>query len=83
MPDDVALLHFGNDAVENVKVRAANSSGRYLYDGIARRLNFRIGNSFATNVAFTVPAQRFHVLEILPANIPRTPSLPTTRVKAL
>ena len=58
--EDVAAHHAGDEAVEEVQVRAADRAGGHLHDGIARVLDARIGNVVAADVLLAVPAERFH-----------------------
>jgi hypothetical protein len=54
--EDVAALHGGLVAVEEMKVGAANGAGGDLDDRIAGMLDLGIGNRIDPNVAFSVPA---------------------------
>jgi hypothetical protein len=56
MAEDIAAFHGRLKAVEQMKVRAADSAGRDLDDRVARVLYFRVGDRVDTNVAFSVPA---------------------------
>ena len=61
VPEHVAVLHAGNDAVVDMQVGAADRAGRYLDDGIARMLDPRVRDAFASHVAFAVPGECSHV----------------------
>ena len=54
--EDVAALHGGLVAVEEMKVGPADRARRDLDDGIPRMLDLRIRNRVHSNVAFSVPA---------------------------
>jgi hypothetical protein len=58
--DHIAALHLRNDAVEDVEVGAAYGAGRHLDDGVARMLDFRVGDRFAADVVLAVPDEGFH-----------------------
>src|SRR5437879_1265541 len=59
--EHVPAFHLGDDAVENVQVRAAYGASRHLDDGVSPVLNRRIGNALAADVALAVPGQCFHL----------------------
>jgi hypothetical protein len=54
--ENVAALHGRLVTVEEMKVRAADGTGSYLDDRIARMLDLGIGDRIDPNVAFSVPA---------------------------
>ena len=54
--ENVAALHGGLIAVEEMKVRTANGTCRDLDDRIAGMLDLRVGNSIDADVPFSVPA---------------------------
>src|SRR4051812_15909628 len=58
--EHVTPLHRRYDAVEQMKVGAADRAGRDLDDGVAPVLDFRIGDGVAADVALAVPCQCFH-----------------------
>ena len=61
MAQHVAAVHLRNDAVIDVNIRAADGAGRDLDHGVARILDHRIWNAFATDVALAVKGERLHV----------------------
>src|SRR4051794_34304080 len=60
MPEDVPLLHEGNVAVHQMKVRAADGASSHFDDGIPTVFDLWIRNAIAADVPFTVPAQSLH-----------------------
>ena len=54
--EDVAGLHGGLVAIQQVKVRPADRAGGYFDDRIARVLDLGIRDGVDTDIAFTVPA---------------------------
>jgi hypothetical protein len=44
MAEHIALFHGGHDAVEQMKVRAADRAGRHLDDRVTSVLDLGIGN---------------------------------------
>ena len=58
---DVAGQHARDEIVEEVQVRTADGAARDLDDGIARVLDFRIGDGVAADVFLAVPNQRLHL----------------------
>src|ERR1700709_2573782 len=60
MAQDVSLFHRGHNAVEQMEVRAADSTGGNLDDGISPVLDLGIRHGVAANVVLAVPGQRSH-----------------------
>lgn len=57
---DVAGQHARNVIVEEMQVGAADGAARDLDDGVARVLDFRIGDGVAPDVLLAMPNQRLH-----------------------
>lgn len=53
--DDVAFLHFRDDAVKDVQIRAADGAGGDLDDGVTWILDFGIRNRLVAHIALAVP----------------------------
>jgi hypothetical protein len=60
MAEYVTAFHLRDDAIKDVKVRAANCAGRHLDDGIPALFNFWIRYSLTPNVVLSMPNQGFH-----------------------
>jgi hypothetical protein len=60
MAKDVTLFHAWNDAIEDMKVGAANSAGGNLNDRITRMLDLRVWHGVAPHVPFAVIGERLH-----------------------
>ena len=60
VPEDVATLHRGHEAIHQVKVRTADRAARHLDDDVSTILDFRIGDAIAANIVRAVPAERLH-----------------------
>ncbi|MDO8945020.1 MAG: hypothetical protein Q7U75_17700 [Desulfobacterales bacterium] len=56
MAENIAALHGRLVAIEQMKVGAADGTGRYPDDRIARMLDLGIGDRIDPDVAFSVPA---------------------------
>jgi hypothetical protein len=54
--ENIAALHDGLVAVEQMKIRAADGASGDLDDRVAGMLNFRIRYGIYPDVAFSVPA---------------------------
>ena len=58
--EDVALLHRGNVAVVEMKIRAADGGGGDLNNGVTRVQDLGVRDIFNANVAASPPAKCFH-----------------------
>ena len=63
---DVALLHRGNEAVEEMKIGSADCGGRDLDDRVLRIEDFRVGHLLHPDFLLAFPAGRFHRLAPCP-----------------
>jgi hypothetical protein len=57
---DVAVLHAGHEAIEEVQVGAADGAARDFDDRIARMLDRRVGYAVAADILLAMPAKRSH-----------------------
>jgi len=57
---DVAAMHFGHDAVVEMKIRTADCAGGHLDNRVAAVLDLWIGDTLTANVVLTVPGQGLH-----------------------
>ncbi|MDP9759420.1 hypothetical protein QE432_004853 [Agrobacterium sp. SORGH_AS 745] len=60
MAHDVAAMHFGHDAVVEMKIRTADCAGGHLDNRVAAVLDLWIGDTLTANVVLTVPGQGLH-----------------------
>ena len=60
MAQNVATVHFGDDAVIDMKIRPADSASGDLDDDVLRMLDFGIRHAFITDIALTMPCECFH-----------------------
>src|SRR4051794_25589230 len=61
MSHDVAGEHCRDEVMEQMKVGAADCATGDFDDGVARILDFRIGDGIAADVFFSVPNESFHL----------------------
>jgi hypothetical protein len=55
---DVAGLHAWHESIEQVQVRAANGTGRYLYDRISGMFDDRVWDRLPPDVLLALPDKR-------------------------
>mgnify|MGYP000439170384 CR=1 FL=1 len=60
MAEDIALLHGGHVAIEQMKIRAADGSRCYANDGVGRGEDNRVGNVIDAHIVLSVPAEGSH-----------------------
>ena len=69
--EDVALVHFGDVAVVDVQVGAADGGGGYFDDGVGGVVDFGIGDGFDFDLLRSIPACGFHGCPFDRREVPR------------
>ena len=60
MAQDVARLHGGHEAIEQVKIGTTDGGRGHLNDRVPRIFDFGIRHGVDANITLAVPAERFH-----------------------